>query len=77
MKHSSYCLWLSELKTAHVECTCICHDRQLAKPKKIEKACDHNFKFSHQETHKFDYDPLNFKYVDVVVCTKCGKVRRN
>lgn len=47
---------------------------------KIEQHCSHNFEYSHQEIIQQGGSTTmgNFgQVVDVVICTKCGLVRRN
>lgn len=55
--------------------------------KETKEQCSHNFDYSHKEYSHYEeqvsgYIPgqtsaMIYKKVDVVVCTKCGEVRRN
>lgn len=44
---------------------------------KEEQHCSHYFEFSHTETRQASYKGTNMESVDVVVCHKCGLVKRN
>jgi len=37
----------------------------------------HNFKYSHQEIRQAQATGTNIIYIDVVVCTDCGIIKRN
>lgn len=41
------------------------------------RTCTHHFEYVRQETLPIGSTTTNFKKVDVVICTKCGEVRRN
>ena len=44
----------------------------------VEKEnCVHHFEYSHKETQLITYGSTNFREVDVVICTKCGTIKRN
>lgn len=40
----------------------------------MENKCSHNFEWSHKETQATG--TTNFQTIDVVVCKKCGEVKR-
>lgn len=45
--------------------------------KKEQKECSHNFQYSHQEMATTYYGGANIHMNDVVVCTKCGEIKRS
>ena len=44
---------------------------------KTKEYCAHNYEYSHKEQQLVTYGGTNLREVDVVVCTKCGDVKRN
>lgn len=42
-----------------------------------KEGCIHEFKYSHQETTRISPEGLNYVLVDVVVCSRCGLIKRN
>lgn len=44
--------------------------------KEIE-TCTHAFEYSHTERVQASYAGANMKSIDVVICTKCGLIKRN
>ncbi len=44
---------------------------------KTDEACEHHFEFVRTERRPIYSTGADFELVDVVICTKCGKVKRN
>lgn len=44
--------------------------------KKLKEHCSHNYEYSHKEYKQIEAT-MATREIDVVVCTKCGNVKRN
>ena len=44
---------------------------------KTTEYCTHFYEWSHKEQELITYGGTNYREVDVVVCRKCGRVKRN
>ncbi len=49
----------------------------MTQEKERAEHCSHNFRYSHKEQQLIGYGNTGYREVNVVICTKCGEIRRN